>query len=342
MDRIAAAAARERAELFRSSAGRLRPERSPGIIEKDFWVCWALRRIFDVLRFRPQLVFKGGTSLSKAYRAIERFSEDVDLSLSRRDLGFVDNRDPEEPGISKKEAQRRIKALVAACQETIRDQFLPSLRQDFASVIGSSDWSVELDKTDPQTVIFAYPRSEVANRLPEIIRPVIRLEMGARSDDWPTEDRQIRPYAADAFPDAFTAADSCTVRVLDARRTFWEKATLLHAEFHRPQDKRAREGLSRHYYDLYQLSQSDIGRQALERQDLLRRVAAHKRLFFASAWADYETATPGTFRLVPSRDRLRTLEADYARMREMIFGQAPSWAEIVDSLRELEERINGQ
>ena len=189
MDRIAQAAPTERTELFRSSAVALRPERSPAIIEKDFWVCWALHRIYDVLQFRPELIFKGGTSLSKAYDAIKRFSEDVDLSLSRRDLGFTDNRNPEEAGISGKESQRRISAIVAACQETIRDRLLPSLRTDFTSVIGRKGWSLELDAIDPQTVIFTYPQSELASRLPVTIRPAIRLEMGARSDDWPVEYR---------------------------------------------------------------------------------------------------------------------------------------------------------
>ncbi len=199
--------------------------------------------------FRPQLIFKGGTSLSKAYNAVERFSEDVDLSLSRRDLGFADSRDPEEPGISGKESRRRIEALVDACQQAVRDRLLPGLRADFASVIGPSGWSVELDAIDPQTVIFTYPRSELAGGLPEAIRPAIRLEMGARSDDWPAEEREIRPYAAEAFPAAFAVAASCRVRVLDAKRTFWEKATILHAEYHRPADKALAAGMSRHYYD---------------------------------------------------------------------------------------------
>ena len=137
MDRIAQIASTERAELFRASAAALQPDRSPAIIEKDFWVCWALHRIYDVLRFRPELIFKGGTSLSKAYEAIERFSEDVDLSLSRRHLGFTESRDPEEEGISRNESRRRIDALVAACQETIRTRFVPELRADFASIIGA-------------------------------------------------------------------------------------------------------------------------------------------------------------------------------------------------------------
>ena len=140
----------------------------------------------------------------------------------------------------------------------------------------------------------------------------------------------------------FKIAGSCRVPVLDARRTFWEKATILHAEFHRPAGSTAADGLSRHYYDVYQLSGQDIGREALDRADLLERVVAHKRLFFAAAWARYETATPGGFHLVPPEERMFVLKADYARMREMIFGDAPAWEEIVRGLRDLEDRMNGK
>jgi hypothetical protein len=189
-------------------------------------------------------------------------------------------------------------------------------------------------------VIFTYPRSEPGGRIPEAIRPAIRLEIGARSDDWPAEDREIRSYAAQAFPAAFEIAGSCRAHVLDARRTFWEKATLLHTEFHRPTGDAAADRLSRHYYDVYQLSQQDIGRQAQDRVDLLERVVAHKRLFFAAAWAHYETATPGSFHLLPPDERVPTLQADYARLREMIFGAAPAWEEIMRGLRELEDRMN--
>jgi hypothetical protein len=342
MDGIAQAPREERAELFRRSAPALRPARPPAIMEKDFWVCWTLHRIYDVLQFRPQMIFKGGTSLSKAYDAIARFLEDVDLSLSRRDLGFADDRDPEEPGISRKESGRRIGDLVAACRKVIRDRLLPELRADFTSVLGDLDWNLELDATDLQTVIFTYPRSDMKSRLPEHIRPAIRLEMGARSDDWPAEDREVRPYAAEVFPQAFKVAASCRAHVLNARRTFWEKATLLHAEFHRPTDKPAAQGISRHYYDLYQLSHHDIGRQALNHRDLLDRVVEHKRLFFASAWAHYETATAANFHLVPPEERMPLLRTDYARMREMVFGEAPAWEWIVQGLRELEDRINGK
>ncbi len=339
MDRIAQVPATERADLFLQSAVILRPERSPAIIEKDFWVCWSLHRIYDVLRLRPQLIFKGGTSLSKAYAVIARFSEDVDLSLSRRDLGFADDRDPEESGISGNERRRRIDALVEACKKVIRDLFVPELREDFTSMIGSKGWSVELDEVDPQTVIFSYPRSSLSEGLPKAIPPVVRLEMGARSDDWPAQERTIRPYAAEAYPGVFEAP-SCQVHELEARRTFWEKVTLLHAEYHRPANNPAPKGLSRHYYDVHQLALHNVGKEALQDLDLLKRVVTHKRLFFSSAWAHYETAVPGDIRLVPTEERMGSLRADYGRMREMIFGDAPAWEQIVAGLRELEARIN--
>jgi len=166
-----------------------------------------------------------------------------------------------------------------------------------------------------------------------IVRP------GARSDDWPAQERIIRPYAAEAFSNVFKV-DSCQVHVLDARRTFWEKVTLLHAEYHRPPDKPSGEGLSRHYYDLYQLASQDIGKEALGDLELLARVVAHKRLFFSSGWAQYETAVPGGIHLVPTEARANTLRADYRLMREMIFGNGPSWEDIIAKLRELEHRIN--
>ena len=339
MDRIAQARAAERANLFRATAAVLRPERAPAIIEKDFWVCWSLHRIYDVLQLRPQVIFKGGTSLSKVYAAIERFSEDVDLSLSRHDLGFTNERDPEEPGISGNETRRRIDALVEACKAAIWDRFVPEMRHDFTSVIGTEGWSVELDAKDPQTIIFSYPHSELSDHLPKGIRPVIRLEMGARSDDWPAQEGTVSPYAAEAFPDVFEVP-SCQVHVLDARRTFWEKVTLLHAEYHRPAHKPSREGLSRHFYDVYQLAARDIGKEAVKDLDLLARVVAHKRLFFSSAWAHYETAIPGGIHLVPTEGRADSLRADYRLMREMIFGDEPAWEDIIAGLQELEDLIN--
>lgn len=338
MDAVAGSSARERAQLFEAAEARQVPRIAAPLIEKDFWVCWALRRLFEVLQFRPHLIFKGGTSLSKVYHAIERFSEDVDLSLSRGDLGFADDKDPEQAGISNKEARRRLEALVAQCREVVRDRLVPELRRDFATVLGAAGWSVDLDADDPQTVVFTYPPSELSRGL-SYVRPAIRLEMGARSDDWPAADAGITPYAAEVFPNLF-AVPTSRVRTLLAERTFWEKATLLHAETHRPSDKPARERLSRHYYDLYRLAQQSAGQRALEQPELLARVVTHKSFFFAQSWAHYETARPGSFRLVPPESRRAELRRDYGDMEAMIFGEAPAWDDILQGLQQLEDRIN--
>ena len=130
------------------------------------------------------------------------------------------------------------------------------------------------------------------------------------------------------------------MHTLEAVRTFLEKATLLHAEAHRPTDKPSRERLSRHYYDLYRLSQQDISREALARRDLLDRVVQHKSFFFAQPWAHYETARSGSFRLIPPESRLEQLRADYATMNPMIFGDCPDWEAIIHGLKQLEKAIN--
>jgi hypothetical protein len=340
MDRVAQASAEERTDLFQRAAAKIQPQRAPAILEKDFWVCWTLRRVFEVLQFQPRLIFKGGTSLSKAYNAIERFSEDVDLSLSRTDLGFAEEHDPEEVGISKGESKRRLDQLVIACTATIKDRLLPNLRADFIGVLGDSGWSLKLDPIDPQTIIFSYPQAVQLEGVHGYIRPAIRLEMGARSDDWPSAEREIVPYAAEVFPEAFTTARSCRIPTLEAIRTFWEKATLLHAEYHRAPESRPLNRLSRHYYDLFMLAQLDITDDALKRLDLLERVVKHKRLFFASAWASYETATPGEFHLLPANHRIDDFRSDYKEMKAMIFGTYPEWDEIIEGVTALERRIN--
>ncbi len=338
MDSVAKSSRRDRSQLFEATEGKHAPRIPASIIEKDFWVCWALHRLFTVLKFRPQLIFKGGTSLSKVFKVIDRFSEDVDLSISRRDLGFAEARNPEEAGISKGEAKRRLEALVEQCKLTVNEKLLPELRRDFAAMLGPSGWSIDLDADDPQTLVFAYPHSDATAKL-KYVRPAIRLELGARSDDWPAVEAEITPYAAEDFPGVFTQA-KCLVRTLSAERTFWEKATLLHAECHRPETKATAERHSRHYYDLYCLSRHEIGREALKRGDLLERVVQHKSFFFSSSWANYATAKPGTLRLVPDGRRLAVLSKDYDEMQAMMFGVSPTWSDIIEELKQLEARIN--
>jgi hypothetical protein len=337
MDQVATWSAEDRADLFGEAAARMGV--APEIIEKDFWVCWTLSRLFPNRPGRPSILFKGGTSLSKAYGLIQRFSEDIDLSLDRADLGFVGNRDP-ATDMSGKARRRLVDELQEACAGYLGTSMLSNLRRDFEFVLGPAGaWRLDIDGQDHQTLLFAYPPGLPI--LPGSYNPpIVRLEFGARSDLWPATYAEVRSYAADYVPVAFDSKASCIVQVLEAKRTFWEKATLLHAEFHRPQVRAGAERLSRHYYDLAILASTSVVDEALADLELLCKVAEHKSQFFPVAWARYDEARPGSLRLVPHADLAKMLERDYSAMKEMIFGEQPPFSSIIERIAALEDRIN--
>jgi hypothetical protein len=344
MDDVARLPIVDRADLFVAAARRR--SLTAAIIEKDFWVCWTLKRIFTLADPPAGLLFKGGTSLSKVFGVIERFSEDVDLSFDRAGLGFGGESDPLNATTGKRR-KHGLEALTETCQRAIREQLLPQLLVAFADALGeppSAAWGLDLDEDDPdgQTLLFRYPAGNRSRRVdePAYIRPVVRLEIGARSDHWPVVEASVTSYAAEAFPGVFKEA-GCEVRVLAGERTFWEKATVLHMWHHAPADKTFRDRQSRHYYDVVRLYEHELGKAAVKDTELLLKVARHKEVFFPAAWARYAEAKPGTLRLVPPDDRLPELEQDYGNMREMIFGEPPTFEHLLDVLREIERHING-
>lgn len=308
------------------------------MIEKDAWVCWTLRQLFALPDAHRHFIFKGGTSLSKIRKVIWRFSEDIDLSLSREWLGFVDERDPESAP-SRKQRSRLLEALSTTCAARLREEVLPGLRRSFTESLGTSGWTLHVADEDPQTLLFAYPSAYSLESGVSYVRPVVRIECGARSDRWPVAEHSIVSYLTEIFPDNFPPA-ACAIPVLDAERTFWEKATILHAEAHRPVGKATPDRFSRHYADVAAFAAHPVGEAALSRDDLRARVVAHKQVFFAAVWASYESAVPGTFKLLPPASRLDILAADYRAMRDMYFRPPPTWEQIVTTLRQLEKRIN--
>lgn len=344
MDKVALLPADDRAALFgETGAGR---GVANTIIEKDFWVCWTLKRLFGLQeKDAATLVFKGGTSLSKAFGAIRRFSEDIDLSFDRADLGYTGDRDPEKKGISKKKADKLIGELVSDVEQHIAGKLLPALRSAIVEQLGEptkGEWSLEIDASDAQTVNFHYPTVLSISEYEGMayITPRVKLELGARGDPWPTEEKVIRPYAAEDYPNFFEDPDS-TVTVLSAHRTFWEKATALHAEAHRPKATATPQYFSRHYYDLAMLLDADEGKAAAKDFDLLATVAKHKATFFRSGWASYGTARPGTMRLMPSMARIKDLRADYRAMAPMMFDESPpAFDDILAKIEKLQETIN--
>lgn len=308
---------------------------APSIIEKDYWVCRALDALFHLPRLGEHLVFKGGTSLSKAYGLIQRFSEDVDISFHRDYLGFGAEADPEAES-SAKARQRRIDALGEACIYQIASSLLPALQTRLEEELGGREgWSLEIDAFDSQTILFHFPQAGVESYA--YVKPVVRIELGARSDDWPREERAIRSFIGEVLGKPIGVASAQTLK---PERTFWEKATLLHAECYRELSKPMPARYARHYHDLARLAQSEVADRALADAVLRERVVEHKKVYFRSGWSQYDLAVPGSFRLVPSDERLSELEKDHNAMRQMFFTEPPPIHEVLGILRQLEDRIN--
>lgn len=343
MDEVARLAARDRSDLFRAAAEAMGV--TVQLIEKDFWVCWSLRQVFSLEALPAGLLFKGGTSLSKVFRVIDRMSEDIDLVIDRADLGFTGDRDPAAVGIGGHERNRRISALKEAAADFVAGPMLGALRDRCTTSLEEEDrWSLLADvaSLDNPRILFTYPSIEPP---PGYLRPSVQLEFGARGEMWPAISGTITPYAAERFPRPFREP-TVTVRTLAAERTFWEKATILHAIAHRDAARHAahakRARPTRHYFDVFRLWQHGIGRKAAEDRSLLADVVRHKQLFFRDPKARHERALAGTLRLVPDGRVMAAIRPDYeAMVEEMVFGAAPSLDEVMDTLAQIEAAVNG-
>lgn len=328
MKKVAALSASQRQELFGLTAERLGMG-SPAIVEKDFWVCWALKQIFSHPGLKDKMLFKGGTSLSKVFGLIDRFSEDIDLILDWR---LVTNENPLEKRSNTKQAR-----LNAEINEKARVYIAGTLLREFNDALGQH-CTIEIGaeaEDQGHVVNIHYP--ETAER--GYLRPCIRLEIGPLASWIPHAEYIVRPYAADEFPAQFEDM-ACPVRAIEAKRTFWEKATILHHEAHRPEGTPVPSRYSRHYYDLHMMSQAPVKQDALGDLELLREVVDFKIRFYPRGWARYDLAKPGTLRLVPPERILSEIRKDYASMQEMIFGRRPSFDEIIEGLSRLEQEIN--
>jgi len=314
----------------------------PGhLVEKDFWVCFTLHALFSLNDFKDHLTFKGGTSLSKVYKVIERFSEDIDFAVSRECLGFGGDNAPDAEGISGEERKRRLKELGAVCLEKIKSGLMPSLDTALKKFLDREGWSLELkeDEKQNQQIYFNYPQSRLT---PESsYNPTyVRIELTARTDNHPAETATILPYVAEHFESAIGKPE-VVVSALKAERTFWEKVTILH-QFHFQEDAaKIPLGFSRHYYDVTQLDSKGFSDSAIEQIELLPVVADHKNTYYRQAWARYDLARDHkTLELIPHDNIVSTIRNDYEEMQEMMFGETPTFEAILEGLHELKKRIN--
>ncbi len=334
------ASPQDREGLFLATAQRLGT--TLGNVEKDFWMCWTL----DVLYHRlppggPRLLFKGGTSLSKAYGLISRFSEDIDVTVYRTDLGEAWTVEDLEV-LTNKQRQVKLEAIRAACHAFVAGSLLPDL-QEHVTAATSGAGHVIVDETDAhgQTLLVRYPTS-AAGAADAYVHPVVRIESGAKSALDPNRLTTLRPYVMDDLPNLDLAVPDITT--IEPARTFWDKVVIAHG-LRRWYERRGawrQEGqrLSRHYYDLHCLFQNPVGPAALTDARLGADCVRHARMFFDRPDYDLSSARAGTFALRPVPGMVDSLTRDFRAMEAMIFGTAPDIADVLASIEAIEEAAN--
>ena len=324
--------ARERADILRTAAANAR--RSAVVLEKDIWVCWVLDALFSMSDPQP-MAFKGGTSLSKVYGIIDRFSEDVDVTLDYR--AFDDGFDPFAEGASRTATRRFSERLRDRVARHVRDVIAPALDAAAGRLAPNGRYDIHIGE-DGETVRFAYPSAVEAPD--SYVASEILLEFGGRNVIDPNERHAIVPDMA-GLTDGLDYP-TATVTVLSPTRTFWEKATLIHAACHRRRLANRPDRLSRHWFDLACLAAHPVGRAALADRVLLADVVRHKTVFFHAGNANYDRCLAGRLRLVPDDDQLPALQSDYDAMRiaRIVGGGAPEFGTLIEDIRSLETEVN--
>lgn len=347
MHNIINATTENRFILFRDAGTKLNIP-TP-MIEKDFWVCFVLSKLFSDPELRDALRFKGGTSLSKGYGVIERFSEDLDLIL---DKTLVLGDEPLFKETYKKQRlfADEVDAKVATYISTELKGKIEKLLDGVVQIYTDEEYTNVNSKYKPKNIdnkllhiVYDHTSEE------KYLRPDILLEIGIMSARTPCEDRDVLPYVATAFDSL--GIKPISIPTVMPKRTFWDKATILHREHYRPATKKEKETetelpnytparYSRHYYDLYKMGHTPIKDAALADKELLQDVVDRKDKLYHCQWARYEDCLNGQFRLLPNEQNRIHVSQDYKAMQNMIYGDVPSWEEILDYLAELENEIN--
>jgi hypothetical protein len=337
-NRLLASSIDERRDLFLATAARLGTTMQN--IEKDFWVCWTLDALFNGLEpGGPRLLFKGGTSLSKGYGLIERFSEDIDITIFREDID-VPALVADLEALSRKRRDRRLEDIRKAGQAFIGGTLKAQLEELAAALpVTGGHLRVVLDDDDAdgQTLLLQYPA--VSDRDP-YIHPAVKIEAGAKSALDPHTPLVVRPYVADDLTGFDLSVPNVTT--VDPVRTFWDKILILHSLRRSFEDRGVLRGggqrVSRHYYDVYRMLRTETGQRAAANLAMAEDCGRHERMFFKRAGQD--TAVPGSFALVPPPAMLDLLRTDYQAMTVMIFGDVPAFDAVMESITSLEATVN--
>lgn len=334
MDDFAKGKPAERQPYFEETAARRNSTTTA--VEKDFWICWTLKHLF-ALEAIPELRFKGGTSLSKVFGLIERFSEDIDISIDRAALGFAGERDMANPALTNTKRKALDEQLRIAITAEVNSHILAKLHDRFQAILGTQAWKLAPSKEENEemTLLFHYPNVFESSKY---LQPQIKIEFG-RGDQRPSHKSTVTPFVVEKFPDVFREKTG-TVLVLDSERTFWEKLTLLHAENHRPDPAKLKPRMARHWSDVAVMSTAEQFADEKLSPDLLAQVIRFKKIYFAANSAQYDTAVPETLRIVPNEALQAILRKDYQQMQEMFPSKPLRFDEILARLEALQKRIN--
>ena len=314
----------------------------PGVnqiaIEKDWWVTVTLKALFQA-DCRDSLLFKGGTSLSKGFNIIERFSEDIDLAISHSFFGI------EKTGKSQREKLRKMartyihETLSAQLDARLKEMGVSGYSIENVSQVQDKDgeWRpIDSDK-DPTVILLHYPSilEDTINYIP----PRVKIEVSCLSMDEPSELRPIRSLIGDSFDGDDTDAESL-VRTVVPTRTFLEKLFLLAEEFQKVKPRSVR--MSRHLYDLEKLMDTKYGKEALSNHKLYDDIVAHRKTYYALKYVNYDLHSPLTINFTIPESSMEAWHDDYADMRRFfIYGDSLEFGALVQRMRELQERVRG-
>lgn len=295
-------------------------------VEKDWWVVQTLR-IISGMDFAKHILFKGGTSLSKAWKLIDRFSEDIDLALDKAVLG-----------VENVQTKKHVRILRSKSKKFITNEFFPLLKEGFTVAgIGDTDIFIpEGTENDPLTIEIHYPN---VTQHSVYIKPRVLIEIGSRSLKEPFSEQTITSFVAEQFPKQSFADEPVRIATAKPEKTFLEKIFLLHEEFQKDEIRTDR--LSRHFYDIEKMMDTPFAETALSDNDLYQTIVQHRKLLYSVSVVDYNLHQPQTIKLIPPERLLKAWESDYRELIEnMIYGDKLPWGKLLDRIKELTERIN--
>jgi hypothetical protein len=305
------------------------------VIEKDFWVCWTLNLLNEIPELKGNITFKGGTSLSKAWGLIERFSEDIDIAINRKVFGQEPPHGAEN-AISNTQRKTRLEELEDKSAKFIKEVLLPILHEKITVHLNPADFTLRLiEKGNEVNIEFEYPGT-LKNELGGLL-PVVLIELVPRADEIPNEERKITPIIYEVFEDLL-GEGSFNISTLTPERTFLEKLLFIHETlegFNKGSERK-----SRHYYDLLKLYKAGVFERIKNNRELLQMVVEHRQTFFRYNTLDYTGILSNGVRVLPKKESWTDWRGDYTRTAVMIYNNIPSFEELMSFAEQLENEFN--